>query len=145
MDEEAIKKYNIWNETKKDLNVFSRDLLFKEGEIWWCSVGMNIGEEIYGKGLNFRRPVIILKKLSHNSCVVIPTTTKSRTGTWFYHININFKDRWAMMNQIKFISANRLFVRESFMPESEFVKLKKSVAILLGLDLWSPSNARISG
>lgn len=145
MDLDKIEKYNTWNKEKQRLNFSLRDLLFKEGEIWWCSIGMNIGEEVYGKGLNFRRPVIILKKLSHNSCIVMPTTTQPRMGTWYHHININLKDRWVMMNQIKFISANRLFVRESFIPEPEFIELKKSVAILLGLDLWSPSNARISG
>jgi mRNA interferase MazF len=139
------KDFDSWNENKKKLNSTKRDLLFKEGEIWWCSIGMNIGEEVYGKGINFRRPVIIFKKLSHNSCIVIPTTTQSRMGTWYHHLNVNLKDRWAMMNQIKFISANRLFVRESFIPESDFIELKKSVATLLGLNLWSPSDARISG
>jgi hypothetical protein len=26
--------------------------LFKEAEIWWCSIGMNIGVEIFGNPIN---------------------------------------------------------------------------------------------
>lgn len=63
----------------------------------------------------------------------MPTTTKERSGSWFHHLNINNKDRWVMMNQIKFISGNRLWVRESSLSEEEFLELKKSVAELLGL------------
>jgi mRNA interferase MazF len=125
--------FDAWNIKKKKLDKDRRDLLFKEGEIWWCAVGKNIGEEVYGKGREFRRPVVVLKKLSHNSCIAIPTTTKPREGSWYHHLNVAHKDRWVMMNQIRFISANRLWVRESSLSVDEFRKLKKSVAGLLGL------------
>jgi len=35
--------------------------------------------------------------------------------------------------EIRFISANRLYVRESTLSQDEFTALKKSVVILLGL------------
>jgi|SRR3989344_2102333 len=125
--------FDEWNSKKKKLDSNKRNLLFKEGEIWWCSVGKNVGEEVYGKGSEFRRPVVILKKLTHNSCIVLPTTTKSRIGSWYHRITVAGKDRFVMMNQLRFISANRLWVRESSLSESQFLELKKSVAGLLGL------------
>lgn len=127
------KDFDAWNIRKKNLDTSKRSLLFKEGEIWWCSVGVNVGEEVYGKGNDFRRPVVILKKLSQNSCVVAPTSTKEKSGSWFHYLNIRDKDRWVMMHQMRFISANRLWVRESTLSEEEFTELKKSVATLLGL------------
>jgi mRNA interferase MazF len=127
------KDFDNWNIRKKKLDVAKKSLLFKEGEIWWCSIGANVGEEVYGKGSDFRRPVVILKKLSQNSCVVMPTSTKEKTSSWFHHLNIRDKDRWVMMNQMRFISANRLWARESSLSEEEFGELKKSVATLLGL------------
>ncbi len=127
------KDFDQWNIKKKKLDTSKRNLFFKEGEIWWCSLGVNVGEEVYGKGEYFRRPVVILKKLSSNSCVVMPTTTKERNGTWFHHLNIRNKDRWVIMNQMRFISGNRLWVRESSLSGEEFSELKKSVAGLLGL------------
>ncbi len=129
------KDFDRWNKRKKELNVIKNDLLFKEGEIWWCSIGLNIGEEVYGKGSRFRRPVLILKKLSHNSCVVMPTTTQPHIGTWYHHLNIGKIDRWVMLNQIRFISANRLYVRESILLPGDFTQVKKSIAGLLGLYL----------
>lgn len=132
------KDFHAWNEKKQKLDKNIRVLQFKESEVWWCHIGINIGEETYGKGENFRRPVIILKKLSGNSCVVMPTTTKQREGSWYFKFTNKHLDRWAMMNQMRFISANRLSVKESEMHQEDFKKLKKSVADLLGLSLWSP-------
>ena len=127
------KDFDAWNERKQEIDKNKRHLLFKEREIWWCAVGKNIGEEVYGKGREFRRPVIVLKKLTGNSCIVLPTTTKPRDGSWYHHINVAGRDRWGMMHQMRFISANRLWVRESSLSAKEFGELKKSVAKLLGL------------
>lgn len=44
-----------------------------------------------------------------------------------------------MLYQTKFISANRLYMKESKMPKRDFMQLKKSLAILLGISPWSPS------
>lgn len=127
------KDFDSWNSQKKKLDENIRDLEFKEGEVWWCHFGLNIAEEVYGKGENFRRPAIILKKLSHNSCIVLPTTTKTRSGSWYFKFTNKEKERYAMMNQVRFISANRLYVKESEMHKNAFQELKKSVANLLGL------------
>ena len=127
------KNFDAWNEKKKQIDGSKRDLLFKEGEIWWCSLGMNIGEEVYGKGEDFRRPAVILKKLSRNSCIVMPTSTQKREGSWYHHLYVRDRERFVMMHQIRFISANRLSVRESALSRDEFSALKKSVAGLLGL------------
>jgi mRNA interferase MazF len=53
------------------------------GDIWWASVGQNVGSEINGKSRLFSRPVIIFKKLAHGFYFVIPTTTKPKVGSWY--------------------------------------------------------------
>jgi hypothetical protein len=57
--------------------------LVSEREIWWASVGENVGSEINGKSAPFSRTVIIYKKLSHGFYFVIPTTTQKKLGSWF--------------------------------------------------------------
>lgn len=126
------KLFDSWNKQKKILDTKSRKLLFKEGEIWWCSLGVNIGQESCGKGSLFRRPIIILKKLSQSTCIAIPTTTKNKKGSWYHEIHVNGFFRYAMMRQIRFLSSNRLSVRESSLSDEQFFVLKKSVALLLG-------------
>lgn len=128
-----MNDFDVWNIKKQELERNKRELLFKEGEIWWCSIGKNIGEEVYGKGNGFRRPVVIFRKLTGNSCLAIPTTTKPRAGSWYHHFRVAGKERWAMMHQMRFISANRLWLRDSSLSAEEFSELKKSVAGLLGL------------
>ena len=133
MDEQNLEKvelFNSWNEQKQRLDSNRRRLLFKEGEIWWCSLGINVGEEVYGKGAEFSR---ILKKLTDNSCIVLPLTSKTRSGNWYHHLFLNNKDRWVMMHQIRSISANRLTEREATIFPEDLNELKKSVALLLGL------------
>ncbi len=124
------KDFDTWNIKKKTIDKHKRILEFKEGEIWWSYFGVNVGEEAYGKGEDFRRPVIILKKITENSCIVIPTTTKIKEGENFYKFTTEKLERRAMLYQVKFISANRLRIKES--------KMKKSLANLLGLS-WPPS------
>jgi len=45
------KDFDTWNEKKKLINSQSidSDFFVLEGEIWWTSIGINIGHEINGK------------------------------------------------------------------------------------------------
>jgi mRNA interferase MazF len=52
------KEFDQWNIKKQQLEkgVGYRNIYFNQGDVWWCSIGKNIGTESYGKGLDFRRP-----------------------------------------------------------------------------------------
>lgn len=50
MEKEKLQKYDEWNKEKKKISDIDKKVFFKEGEIWWCSLGINLGEEVYGKG-----------------------------------------------------------------------------------------------
>ena len=126
-----------WHKIKLELNKNKREIIFKDSEIWWCSFGKNIGEEIYGKGEDYRRPAIILKKLSKNTAVVVPTTSKEHKGSWYFDFDIKGEKRWAMINQIRFISANRMSIKKGQLNKSQFLEIKKSLAGLLGFDFIS--------
>ncbi len=73
-----LHTFDDWNDKKKRLHDSRPNILFKEGQIWWCSLGVNVGEEVLGKGPMYRRPVIVVRKITHNSCVVIPRLPKKR-------------------------------------------------------------------
>ena len=47
------KLFDEWNEVKKQLNVRDPTTYFKEGAVWYCSIGVNIGREIDGKHENY--------------------------------------------------------------------------------------------
>lgn len=59
-----IKNFIDWFQLKIRIDTHEhKPPFFKDGEIWWCSIGENIGGEISGKGTYFRRPVLVLRKL----------------------------------------------------------------------------------
>jgi hypothetical protein len=61
-----LKRFSEWFWLKKKLHERQQTPpLVSEREIWWASVGENVGSEINGKSALFSRPVIIYKKLSH--------------------------------------------------------------------------------
>jgi mRNA interferase MazF len=122
-----LHDFDDWNDKKKRLHASPRSVLFKAGQIWWCSLGVNVGEEVLGKGSMYLRPAIVLRKISHNSCVVIPTTTQAKQGSWYFPFEVNNLKRWAMMHQIRFISSRRLYNRESIMPRVDFDAFKKAI------------------
>ncbi|MYE38514.1 MAG: type II toxin-antitoxin system PemK/MazF family toxin [Candidatus Spechtbacteria bacterium SB0662_bin_43] len=76
-----LQKYNeggddfsVWHRQKKTLQS-RRSVIFKEREIWWCSVGINVGYEVDGKGQDFARPVLVLKKVSNENFIGLPITS----------------------------------------------------------------------
>jgi mRNA interferase MazF len=92
-NEYLIQNFDDWNIKKKNLqfldNSYGHELYFKVGDVWWCSVGLNIGKESFGKGADFRRPVLIIKKLSAELYIVLSLTTKYKVGTWFTNVMLN--------------------------------------------------------
>jgi len=83
------KDFDKWNLQKKQLDIRDDRFFFKEGEVWWCAVGLNIGSESCGKGDTFRRPVLILKKLSSTAFIGIPFSSQPKSGSWFTEVMVN--------------------------------------------------------
>ena len=118
------KRFPEWIQLKKELHESNKDAhLVSEGEIWWASVGENIGLEISGKSKYFSRPVVILKKLSRNFYLVIPTTSQIRKGTWY----VNFTSKiikTACLHQVRTIDDRRLHSRMGILSRIDFKHLK---------------------
>lgn len=97
-----LKRFLEWFGLKQ--NIHSKEHtppLFKEGEIWWCHIGENIGMEINGKGEIFTRPIYIFRKYDRYSFLGLPLSTKLKSGSWY--MPIYFKE----MSQIIVLSQGR--------------------------------------
>jgi len=55
---------------------------------------MNIGDEVYGKGEYFSRPVLVYKKLTNTTFLGLPITTREKTGSWYVEFTLNGLRRW---------------------------------------------------
>lgn len=60
------KDFDGWNTKKKGLESSqARSPYIKERDIWWVSVGVNLGFEEDGKNGNYVRPILIVKKFNN--------------------------------------------------------------------------------
>lgn len=98
--------------------------------------GLNIGGESYGKGDAFMRPVLILKKLSADLCIVLPLTTQDKKGSWFIDISLLGEKRWVMLNQIRMVHKKRLQHKIGKASKTDFNRVKEKLEALLELSLY---------
>jgi hypothetical protein len=85
--------FDIWNEVKKSVNskALPDSFFFYEREIWWCSLGMNVGIEANGKNQTFERPVLIFKVFNREMLWVMPITSTSKRSRFYYRFSFNGK------------------------------------------------------
>ena len=77
-----MKDFDGWNIQKKDIE--NRIPIYvSERDIWFCSMGINIGSEQDGKHELFERPVLVIKKVSLNTFIGLPLTSNKKKGSWY--------------------------------------------------------------
>ena len=59
-----IKNFDAWNRVKKQIDKTDKIIFAHPREVWWSSLGTNIGVELDGKNENFERLIIIHIKSS---------------------------------------------------------------------------------
>jgi mRNA interferase MazF len=120
-----IKRFQEWFAVKPKLDESnSKPPFTKEGQMWWCSVGENIGTEISGKSSNFTRPVVILKKLSRYQFMVIPCSTKIKEGSWYVQFNHRDKKQVANLSQARTVDFRRLTTLMGDLDNKDFMDIK---------------------
>lgn len=110
-----MKDFDSWGEEKKGLEGVGHDtLVFHEREIWWCSIGVNLGDEQDGKNEQFERPVLVLKKFNNKVAWVLPMSTKPKDGTYYHNLEHEGKIFTVILSQLRLVSVKRFrrFVRK---------------------------------
>jgi len=128
LEMEYIKDFDNWNIKKKTLNdALSKAPYFKEREIWWLSIGVNIGFEEDGKHEDFLRPVLIMKKFNKNMFLGIPLSTKIKMNPYYIVITAQGKTISAMISQLRVFSSKRLVVRLGKLEAQYYIKIQHEV------------------
>ena len=119
------KRFSEWITLKEEIhNQGAFPPLLKEGEIWWCSFGENIGIEINGKNAPFSRPIYVYKKLSRLGFMGIPLTSKQKTGSWYVNFDFQEKPQSAILSQARVMSTSRLLNRMGCLDDKDKAKIK---------------------
>jgi mRNA-degrading endonuclease toxin of MazEF toxin-antitoxin module len=121
------KSFDKWNELKKILNEKENIPFANSREIWWCSIGINIGTEEDGKNELFERPIIILRVLNKNTLRVAPLTSKEKSNEHNFAISYHDRVGSVILSQIKTISTKRLSRKLARLDKEQFEKLMDKV------------------
>lgn len=123
------KDFQRWHKKKAAIHHKRSTPFFYEREIWWCSLGVNIGFEQDGKGKVFSRPVIILKKFNEHVLLILPLTTRKKTGRYYYRLSsfVGNRRATAVLSQLRLVDAKRLIDKLGSVPKSDFQKIRKAV------------------
>ncbi len=127
----AMKDFSCWFPKKVQLDALEHKPPFVSvRDIWWVSIGENIGSEINGKSELFSRPAIIFRKLSHGLYFVIPTSTKSKEGTWYVPFTHNDRDVVACLHQCRVIDYRRLSTKLGQIDTDDYRRIKNGFSKL---------------
>jgi len=140
-----IKRFSSWFRIKSGIDAKShRPPFFKEREVWWCSIGENVGVEISGKGAYFRRPVLVLRKLDRYTFIGAPLTRTLRNGDWFETIIIGGIANTVVIAQLRHFDYRRMDKICATIPDQEFERVIYAVMRLFSHNR-SPASAEAGG
>ena len=121
------KDFKKWHALKSEIDTHQRTLLYHEQEIWWCSLGANVGVETDGKSDLFERPVIIFRRFNEDMFWGLPMTSQSKIKKPFYSaITFHDHEQIVILSQIRVLSSKRLIRRLGKLSDNQFAILEKS-------------------
>lgn len=123
--------FDLWNDQKKKLDTrqaivinSSGKALYKEGEIWWCSIGKNIGFEEDGKNEWFERPILVLKKFSKDVFFGLPMTSTRKESPYYYPYDLHETEGAVILSQGKLLSTKRLLRKIAKMGDEHLAEVR---------------------
>ncbi len=123
-----MEKLDKWNKVKKKTEVTVRNTIYKQREIFWLRIGQNVGYEEYGKGNEFQRPILIVRKLTRDLFIGVPLTSKIKEEN-DYFVKISFKtkkgisENMTMLLQLRVYDKKRLMGKEGTLDKDQFNKV----------------------
>ncbi len=103
-----MKNFDEWNILKKKMDVSEKEIYPKAGEVWWVSIGENVGDEECGKNILHERPVLVLSILTKNIFLGVPLSSVNKENHYYIKFNIGEKEVSAMAMQLKVFDRKRI-------------------------------------
>jgi mRNA-degrading endonuclease toxin of MazEF toxin-antitoxin module len=141
---EYRKDFEKWNIAKQKIDVYPTTAFIQESAIWLASIGVNVGFEMDGKGNDFVRPILIIKKINHETCIGIPITSKKKESAYRVDIDILGEAYQAVISQVRSFDRKRLLRYMSKASTEDFNAVVQELIHILPKD-ETPNIAGMSG
>ena len=121
------KDFKNWHTEKNDLHENKVRAFFHEREVWFASIGVNVGFEQDGRGGKFLRPVIILKKFNNEVLWCIPLTKNQKKGKYYFSFQLEEETSTAILSQIRLVDSKRLQYKMGDIAMKDFDQIKEKL------------------
>lgn len=125
------KDFTEWNRIKGQLHTEHPAPTFQEREVWWCSIGINVGHETDGKSQYATRPVIVIRKFNPHIFLGVPLTTQIKENPFYQPIHFKEREQCAMLSQLRLWSAKRLRSKLGKLPQDQFEAVRNALRDML--------------
>ena len=126
--EKTLLQFVSWTKLKIRLHIAADiNFYFHEREIWWVSLGANIGFEQDGKNKQFERPVLVLKKFNKNILWILSLTSSDKKGKYYHEVEYKGKKYQVVLSQLRLISSKRLIRKIRKLSQAEFNEIRSKV------------------
>jgi mRNA interferase MazF len=139
------KDFQKWHELKAEIDSERELPLFREGEIWWCSLGANVGVEEDGKNDSFERPVLVFRKFNANMLWGLPMTSRAIRMQYDCAVSFHGQSRTVLISQMRILSAKRLLRRVGKLDPEEFLTLARYMSVFFEIKTDPLRDPRVPG
>jgi mRNA-degrading endonuclease toxin of MazEF toxin-antitoxin module len=126
------KDFDRWNSHKKRLDSSGQRPFYHPREIWWCSVGVNVGNEIDGTGKEHDRPVLVLRPFNAETFFGVALVGHARTGRYYFSLGkVDDREAVANLSQARLFDTKRLIRKIATLDERTYRELARALALTL--------------
>ena len=125
------KDFKKWHVKKSRVDKIEKRPFFHEREIWFCHLGANVGFEEDGKGEEFLRPAVVIRKFNKEICWVVPLTKTDKNTKYYFRFSFDQEISVAILSQIRLLDARRFSHKIGGISEADFKTLKQKLKALL--------------
>ena len=125
--------YNLfdnWNSIKKDIHFENnKQFYIKEKDIWYINIGYNIWFEENWKWYNYKRPILVYKRIWIMFMWIPMTTHWKENNKFYYKLPDKYfnKKSFLIFSQIKSFDKKRFIVKIWTLSDSDFNEIKKEL------------------
>ena len=128
------KDFDAWNKVKKAVHTKPDTFGVHERELWWASLGVNVGVETDGKHQTFERPVLVIRKFNRQMVCIVPTTSRGKDPRFYEQFSYQDRVYFTMLTQLRTISTKRLLRKIGMMPKEDFEKVQQRCSSFFEVD-----------
>jgi mRNA interferase MazF len=135
------KQFDNWNDLKKLVNDKTMRVFFHPRELWFAHLGVNVGFEQDGRGVEFLRPILIIRKFNNEVLWGIPLTRTSKPNSPYYATfyyaafpeieSAPLEPSVGIVSQLRLIDSKRLRYKIGTVHAEEFGTIKERIRRLL--------------